>query len=59
MKVNNIKTKYDKYEVDVKALIFNVVIEYYKPVIFSCNVNISNVEIKDPINRSAGSVRQS
>ena len=38
--------KYDKYEDEIKAHVFRVLPEEYKPVRVYFNVNISNIEYK-------------
>ena len=47
LKFKNIKAKYEKYEDDLKAHVFDVLPEYYKPVRVSCNINISKMASKD------------
>ena len=44
---NNINAKYDKDEDEMKAHVFDVTPEYYKPVRISFNVNISKMTFKD------------
>ena len=46
LKFNKIKSKYEKYEDGLKARIFDILHEEYKPVRLSCNVNIENMEFK-------------
>ena len=47
LKFKNIKAKYDKDGYDLKAHIFDVLPEDYKPMILSCYSNISKMEFKD------------
>ena len=47
LKFKKIKAKYEKYEDERKAHVFDVLPEEYKKVRVSCNVNFSNVQFKD------------
>ena len=44
----DIQEKYDKYEDELKAHIFDGLSEDYTPMGVSCNVRISNMAFKDP-----------
>ena len=47
LRFKKIKAKYDKDEYEMKALVFDVLPEEYKPVRLSCNVKISDTAYKD------------
>ena len=47
LKLKKIKANYYKYEDELKAHVFDVLNEDYKPVRVSCNVSISNISFKD------------
>ena len=48
LKFNNIKAKCEKYGAYMKAHAFDLLTEEYKPVIVSCNFNISKMAYKYP-----------
>ena len=48
LKVKKIKAKYEKDEDDLKAHLFDILPEYYKPARVSCNSSISKMTFKDP-----------
>ena len=47
LRLKKIKSKCEKYNYELKAHVFDVLTEEYKPVRVSCNVNISNMSFKD------------